>query len=202
MWPIWSNVAQNRNSFGPNSRPPNPITNLQYQSPPKPLSETTTNFGGAVAGDFMWPSLRQRTLSLSSEAIHQWMPGLNRSFCSSVINATNTNGKSGNVVELLNLEEVEKILKDVRADDVRVIPVRKQSEFTNFVVVATGRSQWHVRNIAQALIYKACSSHLSFIFFQWLLYHIVTLWCFVNASCLVSWNIWSNLGLFLLSSDG
>ncbi|KAL7604072.1 protein Iojap-related, mitochondrial [Lactuca sativa] len=102
----------------------------------------------------MWPSLRQRTLSLSSEAIHQWMPGLNRSFCSSVINATNTNGKSGNVVELLNLEEVEKILKDVRADDVRVIPVRKQSEFTNFVVVATGRSQWHVRNIAQALIYK------------------------------------------------
>lgn len=123
----------------------------------------------------MWPSLRQRTLSLSSEAIHQWMPGLNRSFCSSVINATNTNGKSGNVVELLNLEEVEKILKDVRADDVRVIPVRKQSEFTNFVVVATGRSQWHVRNIAQALIYKACSSHLSFIFFQWLLYHIVTL---------------------------
>lgn len=106
----------------------------------------------------MWPSLRHRTLSLSSEAIHQWKSGLNRSFCSSVINATNANGKSGNVVELLNLDEVEKILSDVRADDVRVIPVRKQSEFTNFVVVATGRSQWHVRNIAQALIYKACST--------------------------------------------
>lgn len=102
----------------------------------------------------MWPSLRHRTLSLSSGAIHQWMSGLNRSFCSSVINATSTKGNSGNVVELLNLEEVEKILSDVRADDVRVIPVRKQSEFTNFVVVATGRSQWHVRNIAQALIYK------------------------------------------------
>ncbi|KAL4587011.1 hypothetical protein LXL04_011660 [Taraxacum kok-saghyz] len=102
----------------------------------------------------MWPSLRRRTLSLSSEAIHQWLSGANRTFCSSVINATNTNGKSGNVVELLNLEEVEKILTDVRADDVRVIPVRNQSDFTNFVVVATGRSQWHVRNIAQALIYK------------------------------------------------
>lgn len=103
----------------------------------------------------MWPSMRHRTLFLSSEAIRQWKSGLNRSLCSSVINATNTNGKSRHVVELLNLEEVEKILRDVRADDVRVIPVRKQSEFTNFVVVATGRSQWHVRNIAQALIYKA-----------------------------------------------
>ncbi|KAI3731420.1 hypothetical protein L1987_62608 [Smallanthus sonchifolius] len=99
----------------------------------------------------MLPSVRHRALSLSSDIVHQWKFGINRSFCSSLINATNTNGK---VVELLNLEEVEKILSDVRADDVRVIPVRKQSEFTNFVVVATGRSQWHVRNIAQALIYK------------------------------------------------
>ncbi|XP_024988120.1 protein Iojap-related, mitochondrial [Cynara cardunculus var. scolymus] len=102
----------------------------------------------------MWPSIRHRSLGFSSEAIHQWKSDLNRSFCSSIVNATNGNGKSGNVVELLNLEEVEKILRDVRADDVRVIPVKKQSEFANFVVVATGKSQWHVRNIAQALIYK------------------------------------------------
>ncbi|KAK9074624.1 hypothetical protein SSX86_007222 [Deinandra increscens subsp. villosa] len=99
----------------------------------------------------MWPSVRQRALSLSSEAIHQWKSGINRSFCSSLVNGK---GNSGKIVELLNLEEVEKILRDVRADDVRVIPVTKQSEFTSFVVVATGRSQWHVRNIAQALIYK------------------------------------------------
>ncbi|KAI3818098.1 hypothetical protein L1987_11901 [Smallanthus sonchifolius] len=102
----------------------------------------------------MLQSVRHRALSLSTEIIHQWKSGFNRSFCSSLIYATNGNGKSGKVIELLNLEEVEKILRDVRADDVRVIPVRKQSEFTNFVVVATGRSQWHVRNIAQALIYK------------------------------------------------
>ncbi|KAD7116437.1 hypothetical protein E3N88_03705 [Mikania micrantha] len=96
----------------------------------------------------MWSSVRQRTLSLSSEIIYQWKSGIHRSFCSSLINA------NGKVAELLNLQEVEKILRDVRADDVRVIPVVKQSEFASFVVVATGKSQWHVRNIAQALIYK------------------------------------------------
>lgn len=95
----------------------------------------------------MFPSLKYRALSLSSEAFHQWKSNLNRCFCTSVINAVGS-------IELLKLEEVEKILKDVRADDVKVIPVRNQSEFANFVVVATGRSQWHVRNIAQALIYK------------------------------------------------
>ncbi|KAM0016649.1 putative protein Iojap/ribosomal silencing factor RsfS, Nucleotidyltransferase superfamily [Helianthus debilis subsp. tardiflorus] len=97
----------------------------------------------------MWSSARNRALSAT---INQWKSCINRSFCSSLINSTNANGNQ--VVELLNLEEVEKILTDVRADDVRVIPVTKQSEFANFVVVATGRSQWHVRNIAQALIYK------------------------------------------------
>ncbi|PWA82887.1 lojap-related protein [Artemisia annua] len=57
---------------------------------------------------------------------------------------------------MLKIEEVEKILKDVRADDVRIIPVNKnnKNEFTSVVVVATGKSHWHVRNIAQALIYK------------------------------------------------
>ncbi|KAH7684821.1 Protein Iojap/ribosomal silencing factor RsfS protein [Dioscorea alata] len=54
----------------------------------------------------------------------------------------------------LDLEEVEKILSDVKADDVRVIPVGDQCEWTDYMVVATGRSAWHVRNIAQALIYK------------------------------------------------
>ncbi|KAJ0638115.1 putative protein Iojap/ribosomal silencing factor RsfS, Nucleotidyltransferase superfamily [Helianthus annuus] len=88
----------------------------------------------------MWSSARNRALSAT---INQWKSCINRSFCSSLINSTNANGNQ--VVELLNLEEVEKILTDVRADDVRVIPVTKQSEFANFVVVATGRSQWHVK---------------------------------------------------------
>ncbi|XP_076944101.1 protein Iojap-related, mitochondrial-like [Bidens hawaiensis] len=90
----------------------------------------------------MWPSVRHRVLS---DAVRQFKSRvlINWSVCSSG--------------ELLKLEEVEKILSDVRADDVRVIPVNNnnnQSAFTNFVVVATGKSQWHVRNIAQALIYK------------------------------------------------
>ncbi|URE13693.1 hypothetical protein MUK42_21636 [Musa troglodytarum] len=55
---------------------------------------------------------------------------------------------------LLEIEEVEKILGDVRADDVRVISVRDQCDWTDHMVVATGRSTWHVRNIAQALIHK------------------------------------------------
>ncbi|KAJ1685816.1 hypothetical protein LUZ63_017206 [Rhynchospora breviuscula] len=55
---------------------------------------------------------------------------------------------------LLDLAEVEKVLSDVKADDVRVIPVRDQCDCTDYMVVASGRSTWHVRNIAQALIHK------------------------------------------------
>ncbi|KAF3334223.1 protein Iojap-related [Carex littledalei] len=55
---------------------------------------------------------------------------------------------------LLGLAEVEKVLSDVKADDVRVIPVRDQCDWTDYMVVASGRSTWHVRNIAQALIHK------------------------------------------------
>ncbi|KAL6569213.1 hypothetical protein OROHE_003494 [Orobanche hederae] len=56
--------------------------------------------------------------------------------------------------ELLSLAEVEKILNDVGADDVQVIPAPSRCELTDYMVVATGRSPWHVRNISQALIYK------------------------------------------------
>ncbi|KAG1331340.1 putative protein Iojap-related, mitochondrial [Cocos nucifera] len=56
---------------------------------------------------------------------------------------------------ILDLAEVEKVLSDVKADDVRVIPVRDQCDWTDYMVIATGRSTWHVRNIAQALIHKA-----------------------------------------------
>ncbi|WOG88690.1 hypothetical protein DCAR_0207925 [Daucus carota subsp. sativus] len=56
--------------------------------------------------------------------------------------------------DILSLPEVEKILSDVKADDVKVIPVQNDS-FTDHIVLATGRSAWHVRNIAQALFYKA-----------------------------------------------
>ncbi|BAU03109.1 hypothetical protein VIGAN_UM012400 [Vigna angularis var. angularis] len=44
---------------------------------------------------------------------------------------------------------------DIKADDVKVIPVPKHCDWADFMVLATGRSTWHVNNIAQALIYKA-----------------------------------------------
>ncbi|XP_055810456.1 protein Iojap-related, mitochondrial [Solanum dulcamara] len=100
----------------------------------------------------MWSISRCRSLSCSP-ATQQWKLGLsmlNRtlSFSSS---ATDEGIRSG---ELLKLEEVETILRDVKADNVKVIPIPKQCDFADFMVVATGRSAWHVRNIAQALIYK------------------------------------------------
>ncbi|CAA7404641.1 unnamed protein product [Spirodela intermedia] len=55
----------------------------------------------------------------------------------------------------LGIEEVEKVLSDVKAGDVRVIPIGGQCGWTDHMVVATGKSAWHVRNIAQALVYKA-----------------------------------------------
>ncbi|CAN4090509.1 unnamed protein product [Withania somnifera] len=94
----------------------------------------------------MWSVVRSRSFS-SSAATQQWklgFPLLNRSLSSSSVDGG----------ELLKLEEVETILRDVKADNVKVIPIPKHCDFADFMVVATGRSSWHVRNIAQALIYK------------------------------------------------
>ncbi|KAK4782587.1 hypothetical protein SAY86_016689 [Trapa natans] len=55
----------------------------------------------------------------------------------------------------LDLQEVEKVLSDVKAGDVRIIPAGKHFEWADYMVLATGRSAWHVKNIAQALVYKA-----------------------------------------------
>ncbi|KAK8957166.1 hypothetical protein KSP39_PZI001449 [Platanthera zijinensis] len=55
----------------------------------------------------------------------------------------------------LELEEVQRVLADVKADDVTVIPVGGRCDWTDHVVIATGRSTWHVKNIAQALLHKA-----------------------------------------------
>jgi len=71
--------------------------------------------------------------------------------CSSLVD----NDGDGDVSRgLLNLEEVQKVLADVKADNISVVPVGHHCDWTDFMVFATGRSAWHVRNIAQALIYK------------------------------------------------
>ncbi|WOL04150.1 protein Iojap-related, mitochondrial [Canna indica] len=92
--------------------------------------------------------LRSRAVAapLSSPTPHRWRQlGFLRSLSSS---------SSSHKPTFLELEEVEKILGDVKADDVRVIPVGDQCDWTDYMVIATGRSNWHVRNIAQALIHK------------------------------------------------
>ncbi|KAL1565261.1 protein Iojap-related, mitochondrial-like [Salvia divinorum] len=103
----------------------------------------------------MWSVLRGGALSSSHSAIsHHWKnlasssPIFSRNFSSSALSSVEKNK------ELLSLAEVEKILQDVRADDVTVIPAPKGSEFADYMVIATGRSPWHVRNISQALIYQ------------------------------------------------
>ncbi|KAJ8451550.1 hypothetical protein Cgig2_018184 [Carnegiea gigantea] len=94
----------------------------------------------------MWPVLRSRVRSLSS--LRPWPWSLNRSL------AYLTPDKDGKT-EILKLEEVEKVLSDVKAGDIRVLPVGNLCDWTDYMVFATGRSSWHVRNIAEALVYKA-----------------------------------------------
>ncbi|KAF8378137.1 hypothetical protein HHK36_029474 [Tetracentron sinense] len=101
----------------------------------------------------MLAALRSRAIHLcsSSHALQPWKPGFlgfHRFESSS----------PGSTSGFLDLQEVEKVLNDVKADDVKVIPVRNHCDWTDFMVIATGRSTWHVRNIAEALIYKAAET--------------------------------------------
>ncbi|KAI3933487.1 hypothetical protein MKX01_022066 [Papaver californicum] len=99
----------------------------------------------------MLSALRSRVFqssSSSSSGIQPWKSGFSRLISSSPSSSYDEN--SG----YLELQEVEKILTDVKADNIKVIPVKDQCDWTDFMVIATGRSTWHVRNIAEALIYK------------------------------------------------
>ncbi|CAM0949968.1 unnamed protein product [Alopecurus aequalis] len=86
-----------------------------------------------------------------SRALDRWRPLLPRllSFASA---------SAARRAELIELSEVEKVLCDVRAGDVRVFPVGEGGlhggACADYMVVATGRSDWHVRNITQAILYK------------------------------------------------
>ncbi|XP_021746560.1 protein Iojap-related, mitochondrial-like isoform X1 [Chenopodium quinoa] len=99
----------------------------------------------------MLSALRSRAHSLSSPSLRQpWLWKLNQSTPFSSL----TRDKDGRT-EILKLDEIEKVLSEVRADDIKVIRVGDQCDLTDYMVFATGRSSWHVRNIAQALVYKA-----------------------------------------------
>lgn len=64
-------------------------------------------------------------------------------------------GAARDISEVLSVAEVEKILSDVKADNVIVIPTENQSCWADVTIIATGRSDWHLKNIAQALVYRA-----------------------------------------------
>lgn len=76
-----------------------------------------------------------------------------------LLSSSSSSPERPHAASLLELPEVEKVLRDVRAGDVRVFPVGEGGlhggACADYMVVATGRSDWHVRNIAQALLYKA-----------------------------------------------
>ncbi|BBG93912.1 Lojap-related protein [Prunus dulcis] len=91
-----------------------------------------------MSRDLMLAALRSRSLSLysspSSSILQQWklgFPALERAFSSSANRG------------LLDLQEVEKVLSDVKADDVKVIPANDLCEWADFMVLATGKSAWH-----------------------------------------------------------
>lgn len=108
----------------------------------------------------MWSALLRTRLAPSSSAAlrQQWrlgFPCADRASSSSAGAAAATAPHGVDQWSILELPEVEKVLSDVRADDVKVIQGRKDRDWADYIVLATGRSSWHVKNIAQALLYKA-----------------------------------------------
>ncbi|CAN1152363.1 Protein Iojap-related, mitochondrial [Linum perenne] len=99
----------------------------------------------------MLTALRSTSSSLLRQSWRLGFSGNNRGLCSSTAQPEINNSDGS----LLELGEVEKILTDVRADDVKVIPAGNRYDWVDYMVIATGRSTWHVKNIAEALIHKA-----------------------------------------------
>ncbi|XP_028794080.1 protein Iojap-related, mitochondrial [Neltuma alba] len=101
---------------------------------------------------FLSSSTASSFSSSLSEARPSWRPGF--SFSDFKYASSSSVGDGPNK-GLLDLQEIEKVLGDVRADDVKVMPVPKHCDWADYMVIATGRSTWHVKNIAQALIYQS-----------------------------------------------
>ncbi|XP_010415339.1 PREDICTED: protein Iojap-related, mitochondrial-like [Camelina sativa] len=103
----------------------------------------------------MLTALRSRCSSLIQD--QSWKLGLscapNRILASSPFFSSTAGAKD--VSEILTLPEVEKILADVKADNVTVVPTHNHCFWADYMVVPTGRSDCHLKNIAQALVYKA-----------------------------------------------
>lgn len=100
----------------------------------------------------MWAALRHRALLLSPQPL-AWSWTSSNSIPLRRFSSLTPDGDGK--TQILKLEEVESVLEKVKADDVRVIPVGSICSWTDYMVLATGRSTWHVKNIAQAILYEA-----------------------------------------------
>lgn len=111
--------------------------------------------GVTVGVRSMLALLRARTLASSSSSSSSRSPWYSQGLQQWKLGFSSSSAIDGSGKGLLNLKEIEKVLNDVKADDVKVIPVPKHCDWADFMVLASGRSTWHVKNIAQALIYEA-----------------------------------------------
>ncbi|KAL8150103.1 hypothetical protein V2J09_019911 [Rumex salicifolius] len=112
----------------------------------------------------MWTTLRHEVLFISqlpsastllrSLSLRQ-PPWISTSLINLFHRSFSLTPDSDGKMEILKLEEVEAVLKKVKADDIRIIPVGNICSWTDYMVLATGRSTWHVKNIAQAILYEA-----------------------------------------------
>ncbi|GLU06169.1 hypothetical protein SLE2022_232230 [Rubroshorea leprosula] len=105
----------------------------------------------------MWAAVRSRPRYVSSSELSPSSPLANRvwKLGFSVSNQRfSSSSQDSSRKEFLNLQEIEKVLNDVKADDVTVIPVDKPCDWADCMVIVIGRSTWHVKKIAQALIYQ------------------------------------------------
>lgn len=108
----------------------------------------------------MLSALRSRSSSLlksppSPSLLHHSWKKLLALSASNPPSFSSSSSAARDISEVLSVPEVEKILSDVKADNVIVIPTENQSCWADVTIIATGRSDWHLKNIAQALVYRA-----------------------------------------------
>lgn len=116
----------------------------------------------------MWAAVRSRLLRSSSSSSLALLDQHCKLGFAGLLRHLSTSAESTGDMSLLDLQEVEKVLSDVKAGDVRVIPAGKHFDWADYMVLATGRSAWHVRNIAQALVYKVARPFFIFFHFHFL----------------------------------
>lgn len=168
IWDIAQHCKLGRSTYQPRKKAHSSNRNLRlpFRSRRRRATRELNFHGGhrhsSHRKDHMLAAQRIQSSYALSRSLQRWSRGVfvrDHALSSSTASLTNKG--------LLDLQEVETILNNVKADDVKVIPVRKDCDWADYMVFATGRSTWHVKNIAQALIYKACFFICISVWFYW-----------------------------------